>query len=142
MTMASTQPTQVTTGAERGVLKGEFRFLRDLAAFSEDVENTLNLIFAEARENALTEIRTAAESHQDWKRYADLIDVRLSEAGDLEYVLVGDEQRVKEAFDLEYGTPGNTPKSLLRKFAVSQMHTLPESMTMEVPLAQPWIHSG
>lgn len=88
----------------------------------EDLIDDFDTIFDEAVEEvviiARREAREAALRDPKWSDYADLIDVEFT-GDEFHYVLVGDDERVREAMRLEFGMPGSSPHSLLRKQAAS-----------------------
>jgi hypothetical protein len=86
--------------------------------------------------SARTSIRLAAKHDPQWSQHADLIDVQVTE-DQFQYTLKGPKDRVQAAYDLEYGTPGNPPNSLLRKTALREQQLLPlllsKRMNAQVP---------
>lgn len=114
-------PTQANTasGSKAVYLKG------DSLASTESIEDFIDGfedIFADAIEEvadeARREAREAAKANEQWRPYADLIDVEFKDS-EFHYVLVGDEDRVNEAMQLEFGQAEAAPHSILRKTASS-----------------------
>ena len=71
-----------------------------------------SLAITEALLNARKRAQLTASHDPEWAAYADLIDVEYVD-GQFHYVLTGDEERIAEALDLEYGANGRRPRTLL-----------------------------
>ena len=71
---------------------------------------------SEAIEDAIVDARiravTLARHDPEWAQFADLIDVEYID-GEFHYILVGDDDRIQAALDLEYGANGRSPQPLL-----------------------------
>lgn len=89
-----------------------------LEDFLDDFETIFGDVIAEVAADARAEAQKKARLDPVWREYADLIDVEFKDS-EFHYVLVGDEDRVREAMRLEFGMPESAPKSLLRKEAAS-----------------------
>jgi hypothetical protein len=133
MNVASTQPNPTRRSA---FISGQPLISEETDAFIDLYDEILQVAINEALELARADIRKAAEASDQWRQYADIIDVEFAD-GEIHYVLSGDEEAVQAAMDLEYGLPGRPPVSLLRKVAGRQEMTLgmavSESLQKESP---------
>lgn len=134
MTTMATQHTRVntTTGADTGVLKGEWGFIRNTMDWAEEAEEVLAQILEDHRIKSRDEIREIASQDPDWSDLADVIDVEVTSDG-FGYVFKGTPDEVERAMELEYGGPDRNPTGLLRKHSIQQAKEA--DLTMEAPLA-------
>lgn len=136
MTLASTQltPTHGSSGAYFDVSPDNA--MSELEDFIDDFESVFEDAIESTLAHARSEIRAQAEQDSDWKEYADLLEVEYVD-GSFHYVLVGDEDRVQEALDLEYGALGRSPHSIMRKNANNNgmSDVLTNEIAQEVPYA-------
>ena len=68
---------------------------------------------------ARVEIQDMARQDPEWAPYADLLDIEYVDE-EFHYVLVGDQERIDQALQIEYGGEGRSPNSILRKLALTQ----------------------
>jgi len=113
--MASSQSTPIN-GSTQSLISGQPGLLSGTEDFIDDFDSVFSEAIDQTLELARDEIRTEALSDPAWAEYADLLNVEYTD-GSFHYVLVGDDDRVQEALDLEYGGSGTLPRSLVRKVA-------------------------
>lgn len=82
-----------------------------------------NFDVSEAIEDALmaarVEIQEMALRDPEWAPYADLLDIEFVD-GEFHYILTGEQERIDQALQIEYGGDGRSPNSILRKLALQQ----------------------
>lgn len=105
-------------GSSVTYVKGDtLRTIEDYEGFVEDfgdiVQDAIAAVAGQVRESLVK----IAEQDQDWKEYADMIQVGYEEGELVFYFESDDPDRLNAAFNLEYGGPENSPNSLFRKYA-------------------------
>lgn len=105
-------------GSSVTYVKGDtLRSVEEYEAFVEEFGDVLQDVLASVADQVRDSLVKIAEQDNDWKQFADMIQVGYEEGELVFYFADDDPERVNAAFNLEYGTGETPPNSLFRKYA-------------------------